>query len=130
MAAIRRSASFVLIPEQSAVMYSRYEESRDAESASASPGVNSKTFISFTRMLSTSTCGAPQQSLDFFPEPHSQGSWRPVSLLIVPSGFRSVLAASNSRVRFSLWTPRSKEKSDRTLGDYGRSDKTVQFELS
>jgi hypothetical protein len=34
MAAIRRSASFVLVPEHSAVMYSRYEESRDAVSAS------------------------------------------------------------------------------------------------
>jgi hypothetical protein len=86
MAAIRLSASFVLVPEQSAVKYSKYAASRDAESASASPGVNSKTFSSFTRMLATSPFGAPQQSLYFFPEPHPQGSLRPVSLLILPSG--------------------------------------------
>src|SRR5271169_1742792 len=86
MAAIRRSASSVLNPEQSAVKYSRYEESRDAESASASPGVNSKTFTSFTRMFATSPFGAPQQSTYFFPEPHPQGSLRPVLLPIVPSG--------------------------------------------
>src|ERR1039458_4649549 len=53
MAAIRLSASFVLLPEQAAVKYSRYEGSRDADSASASPGVNSKTFTSFTRTLAT-----------------------------------------------------------------------------
>jgi hypothetical protein len=67
MAAIRRSASFVLVPEQSAVKYSKYAASRDAESASASPGVNSKTFRSFTRMFATSPFGAPQQSSYFFP---------------------------------------------------------------
>src|SRR5271157_3289387 len=86
MAAIRLSASFVLVPEQSAAMYSRYEESREADSASASQGVNSKTFKSFTRMVWTSLCGAPQQSSYFFPEPHPQGSSRPVLLPIVPSG--------------------------------------------
>src|ERR1039458_7385564 len=53
MAAIRRSASFVLAPKQSAAMYSRYEGSRDAVSASASPGVNWKAFTSFTRTLAT-----------------------------------------------------------------------------
>jgi hypothetical protein len=30
--------------------------------------------------------GAPQQFLYFFPEPHPQGSLRPVWLLIFPSG--------------------------------------------
>src|ERR1700757_585517 len=84
MAAIRLSASVVLLPEQSAVKYARNEASRDAESASASPGVNSKAFTSFTCMLSTSPLGAPQQSVYFLPEPHSQGSLRPVLPPIVP----------------------------------------------
>src|SRR5580658_2983327 len=86
MAAICLSASFVLIPEQAAAKYSRYEASREAVNASASPGVNSKSLTSSTRTLATSSCGVPQQSLYFFPEPHPHGSLRPVLLLIVPSG--------------------------------------------
>src|SRR5208282_4993708 len=86
MAAICLSASSVLIPEQAAAKYSRYEASREAVNASASPGVNSTSLPSFTRTLATSNFGAPQQSLYFFPEPHAQGSLRPVLLLIVPSG--------------------------------------------
>src|ERR1700678_19507 len=85
MAAICLSAFFVLIPEQAAAKYSRYEASREAVNASASPGVNSTSLTSFTRTLATSSCGAPQQSLYFLPEPHPQGS-RPVLLPIVPSG--------------------------------------------
>ena len=86
MAAIRLLASFVLIPEQAAVKYSRYEASREAVNASASPGVNSTSLQSFTRTLATSSCGVPQQSLYFFPDPQVHGSLRPVLLLIVPSG--------------------------------------------
>jgi hypothetical protein len=77
MEAIRLSASLVLVPEQSAVKYSKYAASRDAESASASPGVNSKTFKSFTRIFVTLSFGAPQQSSYFCPDPHPQGSLRP-----------------------------------------------------
>src|ERR1035438_6193747 len=86
MAAICLSASFVLIPEQAAAKYSRYKASREAVNASASPGVNSTSLTSFTRTLATSSCGAPQQSLYFLPEPHPHGSLRPVLLLIVSSG--------------------------------------------
>src|ERR1035438_2615724 len=86
MAAICLSASFVLIPEQAAVKYSRYKASREAVNASASPGVNSTSLTSFTRTLATSSCGVPQQSLYFFPEPHPHGSLRPELLLILPSG--------------------------------------------
>src|ERR1039458_10832970 len=86
MAAIRLSASFVLLPEQAAVKYSKYAASRDAESASASPGVSSKAVRSFTRMFATSPFGAPQQSSYFFPERHPQGSLRPVLPPIVPNG--------------------------------------------
>src|SRR5208283_4867901 len=109
MAAIRLSASLVLVPEQSAVKYSRYEASRDAESASASPGVNSKTFKSFTRMVWTSLCGAPQQSSYFFPEPHPQESLRPVLLPIVPSGSEIVSLAPRAANN-----PRRKSVSART----------------
>src|ERR1035438_6971701 len=86
MAPIRASAPFVLVPEQSAVKYSKYAASREAERASATPGVSSKTLKSFVRTLVTSPCGAPQQSSYFFPEPNPQGSLCPVLLLIVPSG--------------------------------------------
>src|ERR1035441_10345288 len=85
MAAICLSASFVLIPEQAAAKYSRYEASREAVNASASPGVNSTSLTSFTRTLATSSFGVPQQFLYFFPEPHPHGSLRPISLLILPS---------------------------------------------
>src|SRR5271166_515819 len=116
MAAIRLSASSVLVPEQSAAMYSRYEGSRDAVSASASPCVNSKTFTSFTRMVEISPSGAPQQSLYFFPEPHPQGSLRPVLLLIVPSG-SEVYPSHNAQRTIS-----AKVGNARTWGNYGRSD--------
>src|ERR1017187_2767532 len=95
MAAIRRSASFVLVPEHSAVMYSRYEESRDAVSASASPGVNSKAVTSFTRTVAS------------LPLP-----------LIVPSGSEFYFRSQSLRP-FPLC---AKGDGVRTLGNYGRSD--------
>src|SRR5271170_6113205 len=117
MAAIRISASFVLDPEQSVVKYSRYEASRDAESASASPSVNSKTFKSFTRTLATSPFGAPQQSLYFFPEPHWQGSLGPVLLLIRFLRARNCISSHDCCADF----PSVEVYGVRTWGNYGRS---------
>src|ERR1017187_6708040 len=95
MAAIRLSASFVLVREQSVVKYSGYEASRDAVSASASPGVNSKMFTSFTRTLATLPL-----------------------LLIVPSGSELYFLSQSLRP-FPLCATVG---SVRTLGNYGRSD--------
>src|ERR1019366_4447644 len=114
MAAIRLSASFVLVPEQSAVKYSKYAASRDAESASASPGVNSKTFRSFTRRFATSPFGAPQQSSYFFPEPHPQGALCPVLLPIVPSGSEIVTLSPRP-------ANNPDDSRERPCGDHGRS---------
>jgi len=100
MAAIRLSASVGLFPEQTAVKYSRYEASKHAISASASPGVNWKSLKSFTRTLATSCFGAPQQSLNLFPEPHPHGSLRPELLPSFPPNSK-IVSLSQSVCPFS-----------------------------
>src|ERR1017187_247972 len=75
-------------------------------------------------MVWTSLCGTPQQSSYFFPEPHPQGSLRPVLLPIVPSGSEIVSLATRPANN-----PRRHSVAPAHAEDYGRLEGYLECHL-